>query len=73
MNEVVVTDTNFKQEVLESKITVIVDFWAEWCGPCKMMLPIIEELAKELNGKLKVCKLNVDKTPALLIIIVACV
>lgn len=62
------TDTNFKKEVLESDITVLVDFWATWCGPCKMIAPIIEELANEYGGKIKVGKLDVDensKTPTL--------
>ena len=59
------TDTNFKQEVLESRLPVLVDFWATWCGPCKMITPIIEEVAKEYAGKIKVGKLNVDDNPAI--------
>ena len=59
------TDTNFKQEVLESHLPVLVDFWATWCGPCKMITPIIEEVAKEYAGKIKVGKLNVDDNPAI--------
>ena len=59
--EVKITDANFKQEVLESKIPVLVDFWAEWCAPCLMVAPAVEEIAKEYQGKLKVCKLNVDE------------
>jgi len=51
---------NFKQEVLESKIPVLVDFWAPWCQPCRMMAPILEELSKELEGKLKIGKLNTE-------------
>lgn len=55
------TDTNFKKEVLESDLSVLVDFWAIWCGPCKMIAPIIEELAKEYAGKIKIGKVNVDE------------
>ena len=61
MADVVFTDQSFQQEVLESKIPVIVDFWAPWCGPCRIVDPIIEDLAKELIGKVKVGKLNVDE------------
>jgi thioredoxin 1 len=55
-----VTDANFEEEVLQSNIPVIVDFWATWCGPCKMIAPYIEELSKEYAQKAKVCKLDVD-------------
>lgn len=54
------TDLNFKQEVLESDLPVLVDFWAAWCGPCKTISPLIDELAKEYAGKLKIGKLDVD-------------
>lgn len=55
------TDENFQMEVLESDIPVLVDFYADWCGPCKMVAPIIEELAGEYEGKIKIGKLNVDE------------
>ena len=56
-----VTDKNFEQEVLKSNVPVMVDFWAEWCGPCRMIAPIVDEISKEYAGKLKVAKLNVDQ------------
>ena len=59
-----VTDASFKSEVLESSIPVLVDYWAEWCGPCKMIAPILEEVGKEYAGKLKIAKLNIDENPA---------
>ena len=58
-----VTDDSFSNEVLNSELPVLVDFWAEWCGPCKMVSPIVEELANEYNGKVKVAKLDVDSNP----------
>jgi len=54
------TDENFKKEVLESGATCLVDFWAEWCGPCRRVEPIVEELAEEYQGRMKVAKVNVD-------------
>ncbi len=63
MSEIIVTDQNFKKEVLEAEMPVLVDFWAPWCGPCQMIGPIISEITKELEGKVKVCKLNVDENP----------
>ena len=57
-DEIQLTDGNFEGEVLKCAIPVLVDFWAPWCGPCRMIAPIIEELAKEYAGKLKVCNLN---------------
>jgi thioredoxin 1 len=56
-----ITDADFEKEVLKSDIPVLVDFWAPWCGPCKAMLPIIEELAGEYEGKVKIVKMNVDE------------
>lgn len=61
MSEINVNEENFSKEVLESDKLVLVDFWAPWCGPCKMLSPIIEELAKEYEGKAKICKLNTDE------------
>ena len=60
MNEVILTDANFEAEVLQHQGLVMVDFWATWCGPCRMLAPVVEELAKEYAGKVKVCKLNTD-------------
>ncbi|MHB8859467.1 MAG: thioredoxin [Thermoleophilia bacterium] len=60
-NLVELTDANFESEVLQSDLPVVVDFWAEWCAPCRMVTPVIEELAIEMAGRIKVAKLNVDQ------------
>ena len=60
MSELHLNDTNFDQEILEYKGVALVDFWAPWCGPCRMLGPVIEELAKEYEGKAKICKVNTD-------------
>lgn len=64
-NLVQVTDSNFEAEVLKSEVPVLVDFWAAWCSPCKMIGPIVEELATEYLGKVKVGKLDVDANPSI--------
>ena len=65
MAVVTITNDNFEEEVLACKIPVVLDFWAEWCGPCQMQVPIIDELSEELEGKVKFGKVNVDEEAAL--------
>ncbi len=59
--EIILTEANFEEEVLKSNLPVLVDFWATWCGPCMMLAPTVEEIAKEYEGKIKVGKVNVDE------------
>ena len=56
-----ISDDSFQEEVLDSELPVLVDYWAEWCGPCKMIAPILDEVAQEYSGKLKIAKLNIDE------------
>ncbi len=60
-NIVNVTDASFEEDVLNAELPVLVDYWAEWCGPCKMIAPVLEEIAETYAGKVKICKLNIDE------------
>ncbi|MDD3058900.1 MAG: thioredoxin [Sphaerochaeta sp.] len=65
MSEIVVTEENFEEEILQADKPVLVDFWAPWCGPCKMIAPAVSQIAQSFEGKLKVAKVNVDEVPSL--------
>ena len=63
MSSVAVSDAEFESEVLKADQPVVVDFWAEWCGPCKQLLPLVDEIAGEMKGKVKIVKVNIDESP----------
>ena len=65
MAELTITKNNFDAEVMQSKLPVLIDFWASWCGPCRMLAPVIEQIAEEAAGRVKVGKVNVDEEPEL--------
>ena len=65
MSVIQLTSENFKQEVEEARVPVLVDFWASWCGPCKMMGPVVEQIAQDMGDSARVCKINIDEQPEL--------
>ena len=65
MSEINLTSKNYDEEVVKSQIPVLIDFWATWCGPCRAMMPVVEQIANESEGKIKVCKVNVDNNQEL--------
>ncbi len=65
MSEIILNNKNFEEEVLKSELPVLIDFYADWCGPCSMLAPVLEKISDEYDGKLKVCKVNVDDEPEL--------